>query len=63
MTMAAPQKSGTRVIALTAARPSAVTLGKTADGRFAGENTGASLYRPQNRTAKGANLRLLRRTP
>ena len=62
MTVAGPRRTGAKVIALTPARSSAATLGNTADGCFAGENTGAALYRPQKRTAKGAILRPVRRT-
>ena len=37
---------GLKVVAVSAKRPKVPTMGKTTDGRFVGENTGASLYRP-----------------
>ena len=37
---------GVKVVAVSAERPKVPTMGKTTDGRFVGENTGASLYRP-----------------
>ena len=54
---------GAKVIAITTEWPEVATLGKTTDGRFTGENTGAALYRPQKQTAKGAIIRPLRWTP
>ena len=45
---------GVKVVAVSAERPKVPTMGKTTDGRFVGENTGASLYRPyKNRHPKG----------
>ena len=37
---------GVKVVAVSAERPKVPAMGKTTDGRFVGENTGASLYRP-----------------
>ena len=37
---------GVKVAAVSAERPKVLTMGKTSDGRFVGENNGASLYRP-----------------
>ena len=45
---------GVKVVAVSTERPKVPTMGKTTDGRFVGENTGASLYRPKkNRHPNG----------
>ena len=38
---------GAKVGGISEERPELATMGKTPDGRFVGENTGVSLYRPQ----------------
>ena len=39
---------GANVASISDERPELATMGKTPNGRFVGENTGAALYRPQN---------------
>ena len=45
---------GVKVVAVSTERPKVPTMGKTTDGRFVGEYTGASIYRPnKNRHPNG----------